>query len=63
MPDGPGSILYTMIQYGISCNIINVANQLFFAYQGIAPKLGLYVFISMETMKTSNFIYALCKKK
>lgn len=51
------------MQYGIDNNIVNIANQLSFAYQGIAPELKIYILASTKITKASNFIRALEKKQ
>lgn len=55
--------IYTIMQYGIECNIINIAIQLFFAYWGLAPKLWLFVSPPIEWTKAIDFIYVLKEKQ
>ncbi len=52
-----------IMRYGIRCNIINIANQLFFAYQGLAPKLQVFVSPPTKSTKAANFIHTLKKKQ
>lgn len=52
-----------IIQHGIGCNIIDIANQLFFAYQGIAPKLRVFVSPSTDLPKAADFIHTLKEKQ
>ena len=51
------------MRHGIGCNIIDVANQLFFAYQGIAPELRVFVSLPTESTKAADFIRALKEKQ
>lgn len=51
------------MQYGIGCNIVNVANQLFFAYRGIALELRVFVSSPIESTRATDFIHALEKKQ
>lgn len=48
--------------YGIDCNIVDVANQLFFAYRGIVPELRVFVSPLTEVTRASDFIRALEEK-
>lgn len=49
--------------YGIGWNIVNVANQLSFAYRGIAPKLRVFVLPLIKSTRAANFIHALEEKQ
>ncbi len=49
--------VHTIMQHGIGCNIVNIANQLSFANQGFAAKLRVFVSSSNESIKAANFIY------
>ena len=51
------------MRHGIGCNIIDVANQLSFAYRGIAPELRLFVSPPTELTKAADFIRALEEKQ
>ena len=53
----------TIIQHSIRCNIVDVANQLFFAYQGLAPELRVFMSPPTESTKAADFIRALEKKQ
>lgn len=58
----PALYVRAIVRYQISCNIVNIANKLFFAYQGIALKLKVYVSPPAKTTKTLEFIFALKEK-
>lgn len=51
------------MRYGIECNIIDIANQLFFAYQRIAPKVRVFMTPPIKTIKVLDFICALEEKQ
>ena len=51
------------MRYGVGCNIVNVANQLFFAYRGIAPELRVFVSLPTDSTKAADFIRTLKKKQ
>lgn len=51
------------MRYGIGCNIIDMANQLSFAYRGIAPELGVFVSLPTESTRVADFIRALKEKQ
>ena len=55
--------VYAIMQLGIKCNIVNIANQLFFAYLGIAPELWVFVLPPTNLTKAANFIRTLEKKQ
>ena len=46
-----------IMRYGIGCNIVNVTNELFFAYQGLALEFQVFVFPLTEFLKASDFIW------
>lgn len=48
--------------HGIRCNIVDIANQLFFSYQGLAPELRLFVSAPIKSTKIADFICVLKKK-
>lgn len=52
-----------IIQHSIRCNIIHVANQLSFAYQGIAQELWVFVLQPTDLIKADNFICMLEEKQ
>ena len=58
-----GQYVCTIIQYSIECNIIDVANQLFFAYQGLVQELRVFVLPPIKLTKAANFICTLKKKQ
>lgn len=51
------------MRHGIGCNIIDVANQLSFAYRGIAPELRVFVSPPTESTKAADFIRTLEEKQ
>lgn len=51
------------MRHGIGCNIVNVANQLSFAYCGIALELRIFVLPPTKSTKAVDFIRALQKKQ
>lgn len=55
--------VHAIMRHGIGCNIVDIANQLFFAYRGIAPKLRVFMLPSTELTKAANFIFVLEKKQ
>ena len=50
------------MRYGIRCNIVNIANQMFFAYQDLASELQVFVSLPTEFTKAANFICILKEK-
>lgn len=59
----PAQYVCIIMRYGIECNIIDVANQLSFAYQGIALELWVFVSPPTELTKAANFIHVLEEKQ
>ena len=59
----PAQYVCAIMQYGIGCNIIDVANQLFFAYQGLAPELWVFVSSPNKSTKAADFIRTLEEKQ
>lgn len=55
----PAQYVRTIMQHNIGCNIIDVANQLFFTYQGLVPELRVFVSPPIELTKATDFIYSL----
>ena len=53
----------TIMRHGIGCNIVDIANQLSFAYCGIAPELRVFVSLPMESTRAADFIRALEEKQ
>lgn len=51
------------MRYGIGCNIVEVANQLSFAYRGLAPELQVFVSPLTKSTKAADFICTLEKKQ
>ena len=58
----PAQYVCAIMRYGIGCNIVDVANQLSFAYRGLAPELRVFVSPSTESTKAANFIRAFEEK-
>lgn len=46
-----------IICYNINCNIVDIANQLFYTYYNIALELKVFVSPLTKAIKTSDFIY------
>ena len=59
----PAQYVCAIMQYGIGCNIVDVANQLSFAYQGLAFELQMFVSPSPESTKAADFICVLKEKQ
>lgn len=52
-----------IMRHGIGCNIVDIGNQLSFAYCGIALKLRVFVLPPTESTRAADFIRALEKNK
>ena len=52
-----------IMRHRIGCNIVDVPNQLSFAYKRLAPKLRVFVSPPTESTKASDFIWALKEKQ
>lgn len=52
-----------IMQHSIGCNIIDVTNQLFFAYQRLAPELRMFVLPPTKSTKAADFICLLKEKQ
>ena len=59
----PTQYVKAIIQQGIGCNIVDVANQLSFAYRGITPKLKVFVSPPTKSTKASDFIRTFKEKQ
>ena len=59
----PAQYVCAIMQQGIECNIVDVANQLFFAYWGIALELRVFVSPPTESIKVADFICMLEKRQ
>lgn len=59
----PAQYICTIMRYRIGYNIVNIVNQLSFTYQGIAPKLRVFVTPPIEITNASDFICALEEKQ
>lgn len=51
------------MQHSIRYNIINIANQLSFAYRGLAPELQVFISPSTKLRKVADFICAFEEKQ
>lgn len=51
--------VWAIMRHDIECNIIDVANQLFFANQGIVPELRVIMLPPTESIKAADFICVL----
>lgn len=52
-----------IIRYGIGYNIVNISNQLSFAYQDLAYNTRIFIFTSTTMTKASNFIKSIEEKQ
>ena len=52
----PAQYVRAIMRHGIGCNIVDMANQLSFAYQGLAPELRVFVSPLTESTKAADFI-------
>ena len=59
----PAQYVRAIMRHGIGCNIIDVANQLSFAYRGLAPELRVFISPLTESTKVADFICALEEKQ
>ena len=59
----PARYVRAIMRHGIGCNIVDVANQLSFAYRGLAPKLRVFITPPTKATKASDFIRALEEKQ
>lgn len=59
----PVQYVCAIMRYGIECNIVDIANQRSFAYQGIAPELQVFMSLSTKSTKAIDFIHALEEKQ
>ena len=59
----PAQYVCAIMQNGIGYNIINIANQLSFVYQGPAPVLQVFVSRPNELTKAADFICVLEQKQ
>lgn len=55
----PAQYVRAIIRHGIGCNIIDIANQLSFAYQGLASELRVFIPSPTSATNTSDFIRTL----
>ncbi len=59
----PAQYVWAIMRHGIGCNIVDVANQLSFAYRGLAPELRVFVTPPTEATRAFDFIRALEEKQ
>ena len=59
----PAQYVRAIMRHGIGCNIVDVANQLSFAYRGLAPELRVFVSPPTESTKAADFIRTLEEKQ
>ena len=59
----PAQYVRAIMRHGIGCNIVDIANQLSFAYRGLAPELRVFVSPPTESTKAADFIRTLEKKQ
>lgn len=58
----PAQYIYVIIHHRLGCNIVDIANQLLFAYKGLAPELRVFITLLTDTTKATDFIEALEEK-
>lgn len=51
------------MRHGIRCNLVDIANQLFFAYRSLALELRVFVMSLTEVTKAFDVIRALKEKE
>lgn len=59
----PAQYVRAIIRHGIGCNIVDIANQLSFAYRGVAPELRIFIPPLTRTTKASDFIRLMEEKQ
>lgn len=59
----PAQYVCAIIQHRIGCNIVDVANKLFFAYQSLALEFRVFVSPPTELTKAADFICILEEKQ
>lgn len=59
----PAQYVPAIMQHGIRCNIIDIANQLSFVYQDLGPEFQVFVSPQTESTKAADLIHALEKKQ
>lgn len=59
----PAQYIQGIIQHGIGCNIVDIANQLSFAYQNMAPELKIFLPPFDYIIKANNFICLMEEKQ
>lgn len=59
----PAQYVHAIIRHSIGCNIVDVANQLSFTYQGLTPELRVFISPPAKLTKAANFICALKEKQ
>lgn len=59
----PAQYICAIMQHSIGCNIVNITNQLFFAYRGLAPEFRVFVSFLTKFIRVSNFIHTLKEKQ
>ncbi len=59
----PAQYVRAIMRHGIGCNIVDVANQLSFAYRGLAPEFLVFVSPPTKSTRVADFIRALEEKQ
>lgn len=59
----PAQYVRAIIRYEISCNIVDIINQLSFTYRGVAPELKIFIPPPTQITKVSDFIYLMEEKR
>lgn len=55
--------VHAIMRHGIGCNIVDITNHLCFAFQGLAPKLRVFVSLPTKSTKETDFICAIEKEQ
>lgn len=59
----PAQYVQAIMRHEIDCNINNISNQLFFAYQRLVPELRVFVSLPTKSTKAADFIRMLEEKQ
>lgn len=59
----PAQYVSAIMWHSIRCNIVDIANQLSFAYKGLAPELQVFVTLPTKLINAFDFIRALKEKQ
>lgn len=59
----PLQYVYTMIRYIMRCNIVDITNQLLFAYRGLVSEFRIFVTLFIDITKATVFIQVIQEKQ